>query len=354
MDTAQTSDPTTSKAVATDPSTRPVVQRFAELRVQDSARKMLRTRSSVVMALRRELHRIGFVEVDTPLLQTCSRSSERSFRTETESLGLNTYLRTSPFFLRGVLTTGIEKVFEIGRTFRDEPVDRTHSPEYSLIELYEAGADYCSMRSTAQTLVLAAATAVLGTTTVRSCGGEAIDLAVPWAVTDLYSAVSAAVGQTVEPATSVAELRPIAARHLPRIDDDLSADELVLELYDRLVESATVTPTFYVNFPVSQSPLAEACGHDERLAQKWDLVIDGREVATGYTELADSKELTKRLTRGGSLPEVLGLDSDWIDVFSDGMPQAGGLCVGLERLLLTITGARSIRDVIPFPIEHTP
>lgn len=131
------------------------------------------------------------------------------------------------------------------------------------------------------------------------------------------------------------------------------ADEILQELYDRLVEPATVTPTVYTDFPAGPSPLAQTCGHDARLAQKWDLVIDGREIATAYTELADAAELRRRILPAGERilsSEAATLDDEWLDVFAAGMPQAGGLCIGLERLLITLTGATELRDVIPFPL----
>lgn len=331
--------------------------RYAELRTVPAAREVLVARSRVVDVLRRALHDSGHVEVDTPLLQRSRPAPGRSFRTETRSLDPHIYLRSSPLHLRAMLTTGLARVFEIGRSFRDEPVDPTHSPEYSLVELYQAGADYTTLRATARELITAAARTVLGGTTLRTRTGHTVDLAAEWAVVPFHTALGAALDHPVDPGTPAAELRRLAERHQVPVRADAGAEEIALELYDRLVEAATLAPTFYVDFPAGPSPLAQASGHDARLAQKWDLVIGGREIATAYTELADATELRRRLTPDGDRilsSEAATLDAEWLEVFAGHMPAAGGLCIGLERLLLTLTGATALREVIPFPLPESP
>ncbi|MGW4527872.1 amino acid--tRNA ligase-related protein [Amycolatopsis sp. NPDC004378] len=333
-----------------------LVARYAELRAAPGAREVLEARSRAVDVLRRFLHDSGHVEVDTPLLQRSRPAPGRSFRTETMSLDPHIYLRSSPLHLRAMLTTGMEKVFEIGRSFRDEPVDPTHSPEYSLVELYQAGADYRTLRATAFDLITAAARTVLDGTVIRARDGNSIDLAGPWAVVPFYQAVSVALGAQVTPGTTAGRLRQLAEDHQVPVRNGADVDEIVLEVYDRLVEPNTVAPTFHVDFPAGPSPLAQICAHDERLAQKWDLVIGGREVATAYTELADPDELRRRLAPDGDRilsSEAATLDAEWLEVFAANMPAAGGLCIGLERLLLTLTGADELREVIPFPLPVT-
>lgn len=327
--------------------------RYAELRNVPAARQVLEARSRVVDVLRRALHDSGHIEVDTPLLQRSRPAPGRSFRTETRSLDPYIYLRSSPLHLRAMLTTGMDRVFEIGRSFRDEPVDPTHSPEYSLVELYQAGADYRTLRAVAYDLITAAARAVLGGTVIRTRIGGDVDLAGHWTVVPFYDAVATALSHSVDPGTTADELRELAKGHQVAIRSGADADEIALELYDRLVEPATVTPTVYIDFPAGPSPLAQACAHDTRLAQKWDLVIDGREIATAYTELADSVGIRDRIAPDGDrilTSEAATLDDEWLDVFAVNMPAAGGLCIGLERLLLTLTGAAQLRDVIPFPL----
>ena len=326
--------------------------RYAELRLP-RARQVLEARSRVVDTLRRELHDQGHIEVDTPLLQRARPAPGRSFRTETRTLDPRVYLRSSPLHLRAMLTTGMERVFEIGRTFRDEPADPTHSPEYSLVELYQAGADYLSLQETARHLILAAARAATGGTVIRA-GDTKIDLDAPWPVTSFHEAVTAAAGEEVTPGTSADRLHVIAGRHHVPVRPGAGADEIALELYDRLVEPGTTSPAFYADFPAGPSPLALRCPHDPRLAQKWDLVIGTREIATAYTEQADTGQLRRSLAPDGDriLPsEAAALDDDWLAVFAAGMPGSGGLCIGLERLLLTVTSATDLRDVIPFPLQ---
>jgi lysyl-tRNA synthetase, class II len=256
-----------------------------------------------------------------------------------------------------MLTTGMERVFEIGRSFRDEPVDPTHSPEYSLVELYQAGADYTTLRRTAYDLITTAARAVHGGTEIRTRTGHVVDLADTWAVAPFHTALGTALDHPVDPATPAAELRRLAERHQVPVRSGADAEEIALELYDRLVEPATFGPTFHTDFPARPSPLAATCDHDERLAQKWDLVIGGREIATAYTELAGAAELRRRLAPEGDRilsSEAATMDAEWLEVFSGNMPAAGGLCIGLERLLLTVTGVVQLRDVIPFPLPEAP
>lgn len=333
---------------------RPLTARYEKLRAAP-ARRVLEVRSQVIDTLRRELHDDGYTEVDTPLLQRARPVPGRSFRTETRTLDPHTYLRSSPLHLRAMLTTGMRLVFEIGRTFRDEPADPTHSPEYTLVELYQAGADYQTLQATAQKLITAAALAATGGIVIRVSGGD-IDLAQPWPVIPLYQAVSTAVGEEIGPGTPTGRLRDLADRHHVPIRS-AAAGDLVLTLYDQLVEATTTGPVIYTDFPAGPSPLARPCPHDRRLAQKWDLVIGGREIATAYTEQTDVAELRRCVQPDGDriLPsEAAALDDDWLAVFAAGMPAAGGLCIGLERLLLTLTGAEDLRDVIPFPLPPAP
>ena len=330
--------------------------RYAELRAP-SARRVLEARSRVIDALRRRLHDTGHVEVDTPLLQRARPSPGRSFRTETRSLDPHVYLRSSPLHLRAMLTTGLDRVFEIGRTFRDEPADPTHAPEYSLVELYQAGADYETLRETTRDLITTAATAATGGTAIRMRAGNGIDLAAPWPAVPFYEAVSTATGEEITPGTTAGRLRELAGRWRVPVRAGASADDIALALYDRLVEPGTSGPAIYTDFPAGPSPLARACPHDRRLAQKWDLVIDGREIATAYTEQADPDELRRRLAPDGDRilsSEAATLDDEWLAVFAAGMPPAGGLSIGLERLLLTLTGSPGLRDVIPFPLPPGP
>jgi lysyl-tRNA synthetase class 2 len=322
-----------------------------------AARRTLVARSRVIGALRHHLHDTGHAEIDTPLLQRARPAPGRSFRAETRSLDPHIYLRSSPMHLRAMLTTGMGRVFEIGRTFRDEPADPTHSPEYTLVELYQAEADYRTLQATARELITMAAVAATGATAISARNGTAIDLADAWPTVPFYQAVSAAAGEEVKPGDTAGRLRELARQRNVPVRAGTGADDIALALYDHLVEPRTTGPVIHYDFPAGPSPLARACPHDQRLAQKWDLVIDGREIATAYTEQSDPAELSRRLAPDGDriLPsEAASLDDDWLSVFAAGMPEAGGLCIGLERLLLILTGAKSLTDVIPFPLPAFP
>jgi lysyl-tRNA synthetase class 2 len=331
-----------------------IAARYAQFR-DPAARQILETRSAVTSTLRHLLHEQGFTEVDTPLLQRARPAPGRSFRTETAHQGPHVYLRSSPLHLRAVLTAGLPRVFEIGRSFRDEPADPTHSPEYSLVEAYQAGGDYMSMRALARTLITAATEAAAalpgrGTVLPGTLVGE-------WPCVPFYQALSHATGEEVVPGTSTARMRELASAVHVAVRAQAGADEIALELYDRLVEPATDAPVFYTDFPAGPSPLARPSDEDGRVAQKWDLVIGGREIATAYTEQHDPEQLRQALAGAGDhglSSEATELDPEWMEVFSAGMPPAGGLCIGLERLLLTVTGAASLSDVIPFPFAGTP
>ncbi|MFE7802917.1 amino acid--tRNA ligase-related protein [Nocardia sp. NPDC057440] len=353
--TPQPANPEPAAAVVVGTSSgASLADRYALLRSDPAARDGLETRSRVVHALRSALHDCGHVELDTPLLQRARPAPGRSFRTLTEAVGPHLYLRSSPLHLRAAVTVW-PRVFEIGRSFRDEPADATHAPEYSLVELYQVGADYHSLRALARELIITAAHAALGTSIICTADGTEIDLAAEWTVYPFYSALSAAVGQPISTDTPVGVLREVADRCAVPVRPDAGADEIALELYDRLVEPRVVAPTVHVDFPAGQSPLARTHPGNPRLAQKWDLVIGGREIATAYTELDDATELRRRLAPDGDriLPsEAATLDADWLEVFDHPMPPAGGLCIGLERLLLTLTGGTDLASVIPFPLPR--
>lgn len=319
--------------------------RYRTLRTDPDARRALRTRAAVSAALRELLNASGFVEVDTPVLQPATTAfTSRPFRVHTRALPGPVFLRNSPLYLRGMLTAGFDRVYEIGRSFRDEPLDGTHSPEYTLVEVYQGHADYLAMRGLVRTLVQHADRAAAAT------GGLAArDLEGDWPSVDVYEAVGTAVGHPVSPSTSIGDLRDLGAAASAPVPDIHTADEALLHLYDRLVEPATVRPTFYLGFPASCSPLAESEPSDVGRAQKWDLVIRGTEVATAYTELTDPVELRRRVERSST--EADTIDEDMLAVFDLGMPApSGGLCIGLDRLVLTLTGAATVHEVIPIPL----
>ncbi|WP_432844058.1 bifunctional lysylphosphatidylglycerol synthetase/lysine--tRNA ligase LysX [Dactylosporangium sp. CA-092794] len=329
-----------------------VRQRHVDLIVNRPARDLVRTRSAVTFALRSALHGRGFVEVETPVLQPVhGGANARPFVTHSNAYDMRLYLRIAPeLYLKRLAVGGVERLFEIGRNFRNEGVDATHNPEFTMLEAYEAYGDYTTMRALVRELILAAA----GDRPVLERGGTVVDLRDEWPVVPVYTAVSDAAGAELTPGTSVAELRELAEKLQVPWQEAWTHGQLVLELYEHLVESATVGPTFYTDFPVDVSPLTRQHRQDARLAERWDLVAFGMELGTAYTELVDPVELRARLTAqslraAAGDPEAMELDEDFLDAFEFAMPPSGGLGLGVDRLVMLLTG-RTIRETLPFPL----
>ncbi len=329
-----------------------VRQRHVDLIVNQAPRDMVRLRSAVGFALRSALHGRGYVEVETPVLQAVhGGANARPFVTHSNAYDMRLFLRIAPeLYLKRLAVGGVERVFEIGRNFRNEGVDATHNPEFTMLEAYEAYGDYTTMRALARDLILAAA----GEHTVLTRGDEVVDLCDEWPVVPVYEAVSRAAGTPVTPDDPVGALRALADRLGVAWQDGWTHGQLVLELYEHLVEGATVRPTFYTDFPVDVSPLTRQHRDDPRLAERWDLVAFGMELGTAYTELVDPVELRARLTAqslraAAGDPEAMSLDEDFLDAFEFAMPPSGGLGLGVDRLVMLLTG-RSIRETLPFPL----
>jgi lysyl-tRNA synthetase class 2 len=333
-----------------------VRQRYVDLIVNPAAREMLRVRTATVRSLRESLTRRGYLEVETPMLQTVhGGANARPFVTHHHAYDLDLFLRIAPeLYLKRLVVGGVEKVFEINRNFRNEGVDATHNPEFTMLEAYEAYGDYDSMQTLTRELVQEAAVAVFGTTVVRHVDGAEHDLGGQWRVVPVHTAISEVLGEEVSPDTSAEELRRLCERAGVPHDPAWDAGHLVLELYERLVEERTALPTFYRDFPKSVSPLTRAHRKDPRLVERWDLVAFGSELGTAYSELVDPVEQRERLTAqsllaAGGDPEAMRLDEDFLRALEHGMPPSGGMGMGIDRLLMAYTGA-NIRETILFPL----
>ncbi len=327
-------------------------QRHVDLIVNQPSRDMVRTRSRVTFALRSALHGRGYVETETPVLQAVhGGANARPFITHSNAYDMRLYLRIAPeLYLKRLAVGGVERVFEIGRNFRNEGVDATHNPEFSMLEAYEAYGDYTSMRVLAQELIVAAA----GDEPVMHRNGHTVDLRADWAVIPVHTAVSRAADMEVTPDTTVPDLRALADKLNVAWQDEWTAGQIVLELYEHLVERTTIQPTFYTDFPVDVSPLTRQHRVDPRLAERWDLVAFGMEIGTAYTELVDPVELRARLTAqslraAAGDPEAMELDEEFLAAFAFAMPPSGGLGLGVDRLVMLLTGT-TIRETIPFPL----
>ena len=335
----------------TDPETR-VRQRYVDLAVNASSRQMVRDRAAVIRCVRESLQARDFIEVETPTLQLVhGGAAARPFRSHINALDLEVTLRIAlELYLKRAVVGGIDRVFEIGKNFRNEGIDSTHFPEFTMLEFYQAYGDYDTVADLTRELILSCARAI-GRTVV--CDG-AVDLEQPWRRATLFELVSQAVGTAVDAGTDQATLTSLAAKHDVALQAGWTAGEIALELFEKLVEHTLVQPTFVRDYPVDARPLARDHRDDPRLAEAWDLVVGGVELATGYSELVDPVEQRRRLTEqsrkaAGGDPEAMALDEDFLRALEHGAPPMGGQGMGLDRLVMLLTG-QPIRETILFPL----
>ncbi len=352
-----------------DPNQR-LRRRATDLLVHPEAAALLRQRSRAIASVRATLSEAGFAEVETPMLQTVhGGANARPFRTHINAYGVDLTLRIAPeLALKKLLVGGMGPIFEIGRNFRNEGADATHNPEFTSLEAYQPFADYTTMRLLTERLIKAAARSVHGaevlpllgrdasatsTTTAPPVGYAMSDISGDWPVVTVCAAVSAAVGRTVGLDTEIDELLELAREHEVAVRDGMRQGAIIEELYGELVEATTVTPTFYCDFPAETSPLTAPHRSVPGLTERWDLVANTMEIGTAYSELSDPLEQRRRLTEqslkaaAGDV-EAMQIDEDFLLALENGMPPAGGLGIGMDRLVMLLT-ATSIRDVLSFP-----
>jgi lysyl-tRNA synthetase, class II len=337
-----------------DPEAR-VRQRYLDLIINPEARRMAELRATITRSLREELHARGFLEAETPVLQVLhGGANARPFVTHSNAYDIQLYLRIAlELYLKRLVVGGIEKVYEIGRIFRNEGADATHNPEFTMLEAYEAYGDYTTIGTLTRELIQAAAVAGLGGTVVRRPDGSEHDIGGEWPWVGVHEAISRALGEEVTPDTSEETLRQLSDRAGIHQEPKWNRGQVVLELYEHLVEARTVEPTFYRDFPVEVSPLTREHRTDPRLAERWDLVAFGAEIGTGYSELVDPVQERERLTAqsllaAGGDPDAMQLDEEFLRALEYGMPPSGGMGMGTDRLLILLTGA-TIRETILFP-----
>lgn len=344
--------PTLHKDMAEDTRVR---RRYVDLLVRPEAREMVRTKATVLRSLRETFYRLGYLEVETPVLQAVhGGATARPFRTHLNALDVEMSLRiATELYLKRCIVGGLEKVYEIGRAFRNEGIDSSHSPEYTLLEAYEAHGSYDTMAVLLRELVVDAARATGRTVIPDGHGGE-IDLAGPWHQVTVHGAVSVAVGEEVTVDTE----EPVLRRHAERlgvvVQPDWQSGDIVLELFEKLCEHTFLQPTFVRDYPVAVRPLARQHRDDPRLSEAWDLVVAGSELSPAYSELADPVLQRERL-REQSLraaagdPEAMQLDEEFLRALEHGMPPTGGIGLGVDRLVMLLTGV-GIRETILFPL----
>ncbi len=331
-------------------------QRYVDLIVRPEARGMVHARASVLRSLRQTLHERGYLELETPILSPQhGGAAARPFMTHLNAFDMDMSLRiATELYLKRAIIGGIDRVYEIGRTFRNEGIDSSHSPEFTELEAYESYGDYDTMAGLTHSLVIDAAHA-LGFTQFRAADGQEIDLFAPWREATVFGLVSEALGEEVNVETNAATLRILAEKHSVQLAPDWNSADIVLELYEKLVEHTLVQPTFVRDYPSGVRPLARPHRDDPRLAEAWDLVIGGVELAPAYSELADPVEQRRRLTQqslaaAAGDPEAMELDEDFLRALEYGMPPTGGMGLGVDRLIMLLTSRWGIRDTILFPL----
>ena len=338
-------------------------RRYLHLISDEAPRRAFLARAAVLKTMRRVLDERGFVEFEGPMLQTVAGGANaRPFTTHHHALDIPLKLRISlELYLKRMLVGGVERVFELGRNFRNEGIDRDHNPEFTMLEAYQAYGDYHTMMELSETLVRECARAVnpivgrAADDLVIPVGGNMIDLAAPFARITVLGAVSAAVGEPITLEHS--DLAGVADRHGVPIDDAWGPGKIVQELFEKLVEDTIVQPTFVCDFPREVSPLARPHRDDPGLTEHFDLVAAGVELVTAFSELTDPDEQRAKFALQQEMRSVLGdeihpFDEDFLRALEHGMPPAGGLGLGIDRLLLVLLDAQSLRDLIMFPTQR--
>ena len=330
-----------------------VRQRYADLIVRQEARDMVRTKAKILAAMRHELEGQDYIEVETPILQLIhGGAAARPFKTHMNAFDQEMTLRIAlELNLKKAIVGGVDRVYEMGRIFRNEGVDATHSPEFTMLEAYQAYGDQTTIAALIRDLYLAAADAV-GSRQIETAHGT-IDLDTEWTWLSVYPAVSAKVGETVTVETPLERLRELAAAHEVAIDPAWDKDKVFMELVSELVEPDCIQPTFLCDYPAMAQPLARAHRSEPGLIEAWDLMIGGVERGTGFTELIDPVVQRDVLTAqsvkaAGGDPEAMQLDEDFLRALEYGAPPMGGLGLGVDRLFMLFTGA-NIRETILFP-----
>jgi len=333
-----------------------VRMRYVDLIVRPEARSNARLRPAVMRSLRNTFNTRNFLEVETPMLQVMhGGAAARPFKTFSNAYEMDLFLRIAPeLYLKRCVVGGLEKVYEINRNFRNEGADSSHSPEFAMIETYEAFGDWNSMADLTQTLVQQAAKDVFGSHTVKHFDGREIDLGGKWDEISLFDAISEGVGQEVTALTSHEELKKIATKLGIKIDPKWVTGKLAEEIFEHVAKDKLIKPTFVKGFPIDTSPLVRAHREKAGVAEKWDLYVEGFELATGYSELVDPVIQRERLVEQSKLGasgdlEAMGVDEDFLKAMEYGMPPMGGMGMGVDRLLMALTGL-GIRETILFPL----
>lgn len=324
-------------------------QRYLDLIANPDVRKVFDARSRILSFIRRFLEARGYFEVETPVLQTMAGGAiANPFKTFYNALGQSMYMRIAPeLYLKRLLVGGYDKVFELGKNYRNEGLDRSHNPEFTALEIYEAYGDVHTMMKLVEALVSGAAQELFGAMQVGKEGQEKVDLTPPWRVATYRDLVLEKAGADWF-AKSVAAAREWARAQALDIPNEMTHAQITHEVYDKLVEKTLVQPTFVTRLPAELVPLAKRCEDDPTVVDVFELVVRGRELAPGYTELNDPLDQRARLEEQAA-GDAAKLDEDFLRALEHGMPPAGGMGIGIDRLVMLLTGEENVRDVMLFP-----
>lgn len=329
-------------------------QRYVDLIVNPDVRRTFDVRFKVVSAIRRFMEGRGFIEVETPMLHPIpGGATARPFVTHHNALDMDLYLRIAPeLYLKRLLVGGFDRVFEINRSFRNEGISVQHNPEFTMLEAYQAFTNIDGMMELTESMVVNAAEEALGTLSI-TYQGEDIDLTPPWPRRTMLELTSAAAGEEVSFALTDAHLRHLCDHHCIPHDPSWGKGKLITELYEKLVEGTLIQPTFVTEYPLEMSPLARRKPAEPELTERFELIICGRELANAFSELIDPVDQRERFAAQIEAKtdddEAMGYDEDYLRAMEYGMPPAGGVGIGIDRLVMLLTDSASIRDVLLFP-----
>jgi lysyl-tRNA synthetase class 2 len=330
-------------------------QREVDLWANERSRQVLSLRSRLVSSLRRSLELQGFVEVETPVLHPIAGGAlARPFVTHHNALDADLYLRIAPeLYLKRLVIGGFEKVFEIGRVFRNEGLSPRHNPEFTMLELYEAYADYGDLTRLVEELVAGLASELCGSSRL-TYQGRSLDLTPPWPRSTMAETVSASIGEAVDVHSPVDRLRRLVSQAGVEPKPSWGAGKLLLELYEKTAEPDLWGPVFIMDFPAEVSPLARRHRDDGELAERFEAVVAGRELANAFSELVDPDDQRRRFeaqaaSRASGDEEAMAIDEDYLRAMEYGLPPTAGLGIGIDRLVMLLADVGNIREVIAFP-----
>ena len=330
-------------------------QRYVDLWVTPEARQTFLMRSRMMTLTRSFLEQRGFIEVETPIFHPIpGGANARPFTTHHNALDLDLYLRVAPeLYLKRLTVAGFEKVFEIGRVFRNEGVSTRHNPEFTMLELYQAYADYDDIMSLVEELVEQLAVELTGSTVLMVADQE-LDVARPWRRATMIELIKESIGATLSLDMPLDELRTIAKQHEVQVKDTFGPGKLMLEIYEKTTEGALWGPVFVTEYPAEVSPLSREHRDKPGMTERFEAILAGRELCNAFTELVDPEQQRSRFEDQAAQnaqgdDEAMMVDEDYIRALEYGLPPTGGLGIGMDRLAMLLTGASSIRDVVLFP-----